>query len=129
MFRSLGGGLVSTAGDYCAFLAALARDDERLGDPALLRALRSPQISPEVVESAGFFLEPSHSYGFQVAVATRDRQDRRAAGRFGWSGGTGTQAFADPGHDLVAVVFTHRSITSATSHPAFGPFWDAVYRA
>lgn len=115
--------------DYRNFLSALAHDDERLGAPDLLRELRSPQVSPAVVESAGFFLEPGHSYGFQVAVATRDRTCRWSTGRFGWSGGTGTQAYADPAHDLVAVVFTNRALDSATSHPAFGPFWDAVYDA
>ncbi|WP_203568877.1 serine hydrolase domain-containing protein [Aestuariimicrobium ganziense] len=126
-FPSLSSGLVSTARDQLTFWAALGRDDARLGDPSLLRELRSNQLTADQVASAGYFLDDGDGWGFQVAVATGDRPGRWRAGRFGWSGGTGGQAASDPGTGITGVVLTARAMDDASSHPAFEPFWDAVH--
>lgn len=124
--ESLSHGLIGTAGDYLAILADLASPRPRLLDAESAAALRSPQLHPDAARMGSAFLG-SGNYGFLVAVQTRDQDGRGAAGRFGWTGISGVQAYADPANDLVAGIFTQRGSEANLRLACFAPFWDAVY--
>ncbi|MFB7250323.1 serine hydrolase domain-containing protein [Microbacterium sp. NPDC056234] len=89
--------LVSTARDYAAFARMLASggtvDGERFVDPALLALLRTDQV-PEALKTPDSFFPgfwDGLGWGFGVAVVTAGEH----AGRYGWSGGLGTDFFID----------------------------------
>ena len=46
-------------------------------------------------------------------------------GRFGWDGGTGTSAWADPARDVVGVLLTGRFPSGPDDGP--GEFWRTLY--
>ncbi|MGP9539734.1 serine hydrolase domain-containing protein [Brachybacterium sp. AOP43-C2-M15] len=86
------GELLSTASDYLRFLQGL-RDGELLGAEHL-EMLRSDQVPPEAKDPAAFFpgFWEASSWGFGVCVVTEGPH----RGRWGWSGGAGTDFFVDP---------------------------------
>lgn len=93
------GELVSTVRDYAVFARMLAahgvHDGTQIVDPALLREMCTDQVPPAVKTPDSFFpgFWKDTGWGFGVAVETGGEH----AGRFGWSGGLGTDFFADPG--------------------------------
>ncbi len=125
-FRTLSAGLFATAADVLALF-------EELSAPATIGAasaalIRSPQLTAPVVRSAGSFLPPGYSYGFQVSVALEDDSTGPRRGSFGWSGGSGCLAVADPRADRAGVLLTNRELGGLGGSPAFGPFLDALYQ-
>ena len=90
--------LVSTASDYAAFARMLAsggRHDGRvLLDPALLEQLTRDQVSAAVKSDDSFFpgFWNGTGWGYGVAVVTSGPH----TGRYGWSGGLGTDVSVDP---------------------------------
>jgi CubicO group peptidase (beta-lactamase class C family) len=90
--------LVSTARDYAAFARMLAAggvlDGEQFVDPALLGLMRSDQIDDALKTPDSFFpgFWDGLGWGFGVSVVTAGEY----VGRFGWSGGLGTDFFIDP---------------------------------
>jgi CubicO group peptidase (beta-lactamase class C family) len=120
-FESLSAGLVSSAPDVLRFLCAVV-------DGALpgVAPMTRDQLTPGQLAAARDFLGPGRSWGFQVAVDTEPLRPWRTPGRWGWDGGTGTSAWADPGRDVVAVLLTQRMMTGPHDEP--DAFWGAVYR-
>lgn len=93
------GELVSTLHDYAAFARMLAaggvHDGRQVVDPGLLHLMRTDQV-PAVAKTPDSFFPgfwESNGWGFGVAVETAGPH----AGRYGWSGGLGTDVFVDPG--------------------------------
>lgn len=86
------GELLSTAPDYLRFLRAL-RDGELIGREHL-RMLSSDQVPAEAKSRDSFFpgFWEHTGWGFGVSVAA----DGPHRGRWGWSGGAGTDFFVDP---------------------------------
>jgi CubicO group peptidase (beta-lactamase class C family) len=86
------GELLSTAADYLRFLRAL-RDGELLGAEHL-RMLSSDQVPDAVKTPDSFFpgFWERTGWGFGVCVVTEGPH----RGRWGWSGGAGTDFFVDP---------------------------------
>ncbi|WP_418907431.1 serine hydrolase domain-containing protein [Glutamicibacter endophyticus] len=90
--------LVSTVSDYAAFARMLAASGwhggQRLLEPGLLELMRSDQIPKELKTADSFFpgFWNETGWGFGVAVQTSGAQ----AGRYGWSGGLGTNVHIDP---------------------------------
>ncbi len=84
--------LVSTLWDYHAFLRALL--DGRLLSPEFRDELRSDQIPSGSKTAESFYpgFWESTGWGFGVSVVTGGP----CRGRFGWSGGLGTDFFVDP---------------------------------
>lgn len=84
--------LVSTLADVHAFLRALL--DGRLIAADLLAELRRDQIDAGIKREDSFFpgFWESGGWGFGVGVTTAGPH----RGRFGWSGGLGTDFFVDP---------------------------------
>ena len=90
--------LVSTVADYARFLRALSHGAE-VGDgplvsPELLTLMTSDQIPDALKRPDSFFpgFWDQMGWGFGVGVQTGGDH----AGRFGWSGGLGTDFFVDP---------------------------------
>lgn len=85
--------LVSTARDYHRFLTALLRVDEVISAEHR-QDLTSDQVSEEVKTPESFFpgFWDGMGWGFGVGVQTAGPHQ----GRWGWSGGQGTDFFVDP---------------------------------
>ena len=89
--------LVSTASDFAAFVSMLAAGGRNRGDvfldPELLDQLRSDQVPAEAKAADSFFpgFWDGTGWGFGVGVQTEGEH----AGRYGWSGGQGTDFFVD----------------------------------
>ena len=93
------GELVSTARDYHRFARMLAGGGRVNGQPMIspdhLRQMTTDQV-PAVCKTADSFFPgfwDGMGWGFGVAVHTQGSR----SGRIGWSGGLGTDFFADPG--------------------------------
>ncbi len=125
-FLSLSAGLLTTAPDYLRVLDELVRPTTV--DPASAELIHSPQLTDDQVRAAGDFLPAGYSYGFQVSVAVRDDPQGPRRGSFGWSGGSGCLAVADPEADRAGVLLTNRQLGGPDGSPAFGPFLAAMYR-
>jgi CubicO group peptidase (beta-lactamase class C family) len=125
-FESLGGGLVSTAGDVLTLLATVADGGGPVLDPASTAVMTSDRLSDVQRASAQTFLGPGRTWGGNVEVTLEVTDPWTTPGRFGWAGGTGTTAYADPALDLVAVLLTQRMMTGPHDEPQ--AFWDTVHR-
>ena len=90
--------LVSTASDYARFARMLAaggrHDGDTILDPALLEQMCSDQVPAAVKTDDSFFpgFWAGTGWGYGVAVVTEGPH----AGRYGWSGGQGTDLSIDP---------------------------------
>lgn len=86
--------LVSTAADYAAFAAMLAaggrHGDEVILDPSLLAEMTRDQIPADLKTDDCFYPGFWDGLGWGFGVAVQD------SGRYGWSGGEGTDFFIDP---------------------------------
>ena len=99
-----GAGLVSTARDYARFLQMLLNggqlDGVRLLSPTTVRLMTADAADSLYATNApgrGF------SLGFEVLEDPGLAGEYGTPGRFGWGGAYGTNYWADPGDDLVAV--------------------------
>lgn len=90
--------LVSTAADYAAFARMLAAGGRHEGavvvEPELLAAMRTDQVPQQVKTEDSFFpgFWSRTGWGFGVAMYTEGDH----TGRYGWSGGLGTDFSVDP---------------------------------
>ncbi|WP_298752172.1 serine hydrolase [uncultured Serinicoccus sp.] len=109
--------LVSTLADYAAFARMLAaggvHEGAQVVDPELLLALRTDQVPAGAKDPAGFFpgFWESTGWGYGVGVELVGEH----AGRFGWSGGLGTDVWVDPTTGRYAVLLTQVEMGPAAS--------------
>ncbi|MGK5678978.1 serine hydrolase domain-containing protein [Actinoplanes sp. URMC 104] len=108
VFASGSAGLLSTADDYLAF-ARLLLDGGVHGGTRLLSAksvasMTTNHLTPDQIASGGFFLGGS-GWGYGLAV-TVGSDDVSGPGRYGWSGGYGTDWFTDPAEGLIFIVLS-----------------------
>ncbi|GAA4982239.1 serine hydrolase domain-containing protein [Kineococcus glutinatus] len=108
VFESLSCGLLSTAQDLLALFTALLAGGRGVLSAASVVAMTSDQLTPAQRAAAGDGLDPGTSWGLHTGVTVEPVRAWDTVGRFGWSGGLGTTAYADPAHDLVAVLMTQR---------------------
>jgi CubicO group peptidase (beta-lactamase class C family) len=126
-FEALGSGLVSSAPDLLRFFCALAdggapvltADSVALMTTDALTAAQRDQALPIVGSGA--------SWGLGTGVDTEAARPWMAPGRWGWTGGSGTTAYADPVRGTVSVLLTQRQMTGPQD--GFDGFWTAVARA
>ena len=116
-FESLAAGLVSSAPDVLSLLTALTDGGGPLLRPATVARMTSEAITAAQRTPSADFLGDGVSWGLHVGV-------RPADGRWGWDGGSGTSAWADPRRELVAVLLTQRGF--AVPEDAPDAFWAAV---
>lgn len=134
-FPAGGAGLVATADDYLAvgrlLLGRGAVDGRRLLSEASVAAMTSDRLTPAQKAHGGLgpaFFE-GRGWGFCLAVTTEDVPGARPSGSFGWDGGMGTVFWADPTHDLVALLLTQAMRPSPSPPPIAVEFERAVYAA
>ncbi|NHA67275.1 serine hydrolase domain-containing protein [Phycicoccus flavus] len=118
-------GLWGTAADTRAVLDELVRP--RTLAPEAVAAVRRPALTDRQRRSAGVFLPPGYSYGWQVSVALEDDAEGPRAGSVGWSGGTGTLGIADPAADRTSVLLTNRGLEGPRAVVAFTAFLADVH--
>jgi CubicO group peptidase (beta-lactamase class C family) len=124
-FETLSAALLSTAPDVLAVLTAVLDG----GGPLLRResavALTSDALTPAQRAAAAAVVGPGRSYGLHVGVDVEDGDvPFRRRRRWGWDGGTGTSAWADPDRQLAGVLLTQRMMTGPHDEP--NAFWSAV---
>jgi CubicO group peptidase (beta-lactamase class C family) len=131
--QSGGAGLVSTADDYAAFHRMLlgkgALGKTRILSRPSVLLMTSDQLTPAQQAEQAMFFGDNASWGFGMAVVTKRTDVGVAPGRFGWDGGYGTTAHADPNEDLVGVLLTQRMMDSPKPPTVFTDFWTSAYQA
>jgi CubicO group peptidase (beta-lactamase class C family) len=142
LFESGGSGLVATAGDYHAFLRMLlnhgTHDGRRVLSRPAVELMTTNRLTPEQQAARDAMAKNnvhiSHGqgqhggWGFGMAVRTY-RGDYAPIGQFGWDGGTGTSAYADPRNQLTGVLFTQVGMSVPAPAHAIHDFWTTVYQA
>ena len=128
-----GGGLVSTVDDYHAFCRMLLNKGRHGSTRILARPtvelMTSDQLAPRQRQNPSVFLADNTGWGFGVGVALRRDELWMTPGRFGWDGGIGTSAYADPREDMVGILMTQRLMESPQPPRAFIDFWTSAYQA
>ncbi|MBP3963081.1 serine hydrolase domain-containing protein [Paenibacillus lignilyticus] len=141
-FQGGGGGLVSTADDYHAYLQMLLNQGmhgtERILSRPAVQLMTTNHLTPEQQAArdamAKNFVHLSHGqgqhggWGFGMAVRTY-RGDYASIGQFGWDGGTGTATYADPDKQLTGILLTQVGMTTPDSARVIHDFWTMVYQA
>ncbi|MFG1602686.1 serine hydrolase domain-containing protein [Actinoplanes sp. NPDC049265] len=101
-FPSGAGGLASTVDDYLAFARLLlnrgVHGGTRLLSEHAIELMTSNHLTPEQI-AGGSFLLNGNGYGMGLGI-------ERDTGRYGWSGGYGTDFFVDPEQRIVAIAMT-----------------------
>ncbi|MFI7107516.1 serine hydrolase domain-containing protein [Nonomuraea sp. NPDC050227] len=141
-FQGAGGGLVSTVDDYHAYFRMLlnhgVHDGERILSRPAVELMTTNRLTPAqqaardamygniVHVSAGQGLQGG--WGFGMAVRTR-RGDYASVGQFGWDGGTGTTAYADPARRVTGILLTQVGMSTPDSMRLINDFWTTLYQA
>ena len=141
-FQGGGGGLVSTADDFHAYFSMLLNggkhgDEQILSRPAV-ELMTTNRLSPEQTAARKAmatdnvhmsFGQGQHGgWGFGMAVRTY-RGDYAPVGQFGWDGGSGASAYADPENGLTGILLTQVGMTVPNSARAIHDFWTTTYQA
>jgi CubicO group peptidase (beta-lactamase class C family) len=132
-FEAGGGGLVSTVDDTLAFGRMLLNQGKHQSERILSRLsvelMTTDQITPEQKAVSPFFpgFWDGRGWGFGLSMITRRDTVAGVPGRFGWDGGYGTSAYADPQEDMVAILMT-QSLGTLFSN-LYPDFWTSAYQA
>lgn len=113
-FARASGGMISTAWDYAVFLQSFLNGGV-YGNDRLL-----PQEA--VTAMTRDHVEGSEGYGYGWAVEDGAEGWGSGVGVFGHSGSDGTDAFVDPEHGLIGLVFTQ----TPRGRPPFSRFQELV---
>ena len=134
-FPSGAAGLVSTVDDLLAFGRMLLNKgvlgNERILSRPTVELMMADHLTP--AQKAREPLVPgyweSHGWGFGGAVVTRRDTIADTPGKFGWDGGFGTSWYVDPAEEMVTILLTQASFTSADPPAVVHDFWTGAYQA
>lgn len=141
-FQAGGGGLVSTVDDYHAYFRMLLNHGmhgtERILSRPAVQLMTTNRLTPEqeTARSAlarnsvhvSFGQGQQGGWGFGMAVRTY-RGDYAPIGQFGWDGGTGTSAYADPDNQLTGILLTQVGLSTPDPARLIHDFWTTLYQA
>ncbi|WP_030674362.1 serine hydrolase domain-containing protein [Streptomyces sp. NRRL B-1347] len=140
-FQAGGGALVSTVDDFHAYFQMLLHHGkhgtERILSRSAVELMTTNRLTPEQQAAreamanntqASYGLGRHGGWGFGMAVRTY-RGDYASVGQFGWDGGTGTTAYADPDKQLVGILLTQTGMSTADSPRLIHDFWTTLYQA
>ncbi|MFI6015892.1 serine hydrolase domain-containing protein [Streptomyces sp. NPDC051243] len=141
-FQAGGGGIVSTVDDYHAYLRMLLNQGKHRGERILSRPavqlMTTNCLTPEQQAArtalardnvhVSFGQGQQGGWGFGMAVRTY-RGDYAPIGQFGWDGGTGTTAYADPENQLTGILFTQVGLSVPDPARLIHDFWTTLYQA
>jgi len=132
-FESGGGGLVSTADDYLAFqrmmLGKGKLGSQRILSRASVELMTTDQLTDEQKTSAAMFFNGNSGWGLGMAVALKRDNLFTTPGRFGWDGGYGTSAYADPANDFAGILLSQKLMDSPEAPKHYVDFWTSAYQA
>ncbi|MFI9550607.1 serine hydrolase domain-containing protein [Nonomuraea endophytica] len=134
--------LVSTADDYRAYFQMLLNGGMHEGRRILSRAavelMTTNRLTPEQEAARdAMYKNIAHltagqglhgGWGFGMGVRTY-RGDYAPIGQFGWDGGTGTTAYADPENQLTGILLTQVGMSTPDSPRLIHDFWTTLYQA
>ena len=126
-FEELSAGLVSTAPDVLRFFSAMADGGQPVLSADSLALMTTDALTEEQRRQALPIVGPGASWGLGTAVDVEAAAPWMAAGRWGWTGGTGTSAYVDPARGTVGVLLTQREMTGPLDRN--DAFWTAVAEA
>ncbi|MEU7739301.1 serine hydrolase [Nonomuraea sp. NPDC049158] len=125
---------VSTVEDYHALYRMLLNKGTLNGERILSRAsvalMTMDHLTPEQKaekDAFGDHFGRHGGFGFGMAVSTHSR-DLVSPGQFGWDGGLGTTAYADPAEDLVGILLTQSAMDSVHAPRLHRDFWITAYQ-
>ncbi|MBA4543452.1 beta-lactamase family protein [Thermoactinomyces daqus] len=141
-FQSGGSGLVSTVDDYHSYFQMLLnhgmQGTKRILSRPAVQLMTTNRLTPEQQAARDAlaknnvhvsFGQGQHGgWGFGMAVRTY-RGDYASIGQFGWDGGTGTSAYADPDKQLIGILLTQVGMSTPDSARLIHDFWTMVYQA
>ncbi|MGW1894444.1 serine hydrolase domain-containing protein [Streptomyces sp. NPDC002004] len=141
-FPSAGGGLDSTVDDYHAYFRMLLNHGmhgtRRILSRPAVELMTTNRLLPEQLAArealARNLVHMSHGlgqhggWGFGMTVRTY-HGDFAPIGQFGWDGGAGTTAYADPDNQLVGILLTQTGMSTPDSARAIHDFWTTLYQA
>lgn len=111
VFPSGSAGLVSTADEFHAFARMLLRrgvhDGTRLLAEQSVELMTTNRLTPDQIATAG--LLDNYGWGLGMAVTVTPDPPAAQPGRYGWSGGYGTDWFNDPHEGLTSIALTQVS--------------------
>jgi CubicO group peptidase (beta-lactamase class C family) len=132
-FASAGGGLVSTADDLLAFYTMMLNKGRYRGERVLSRPsvelMTTDQLTAGQKAENFVFFDGRSGWGLGFHVIIRRETLATVPGRFGWNGGAGTSAYADPAEELIGILLTQRHMTSPGPPKVFRDFWTCAYAA
>jgi CubicO group peptidase (beta-lactamase class C family) len=131
--ESGGGGLVSTIDDYFAFSTMMLNKGRHGREQILSRAsvelMTSDQLAPGQRAGSEISFETHSSWGLGIAVDIRSNEIFHTPGRFGWTGGFGTEAYTVPAEGMIGILLTQRMMDSPEPPKVFTDFWTLAYGA
>ncbi|MEQ4724878.1 serine hydrolase domain-containing protein [Nonomuraea sp. B19D2] len=141
-FQHGGGGLVSTVDDYHAYFRMLLNGgmhgSERILSRPAVELMTTNRLTPEQNAARNdlaksnvhlsFGQGQQGGWGFGMAVRTY-RGDYASVGQFGWDGGTGTTAYADPDKQLTGILLTQVGLSTPDPARLIHDFWTTLYQA
>ncbi|MDP9868538.1 MULTISPECIES: serine hydrolase domain-containing protein [Streptosporangium] len=141
-FQGGGGGLVSTVDDYHAYFRMLLNGGTHGGERILSRPavelMTTNRLTPgQQAARDAMYRNIAHitvgqgqhgGWGFGMAVRTH-RGDYAPIGQFGWDGGSGTSAYADPDNQLTGILLTQVGMSTLDSPRLIHDFWATLYQA
>lgn len=133
-FEVGGDGLVSTADDYHAFFQMLLNKGAYGGSRVLSRQavelMTMDQLSADQKAEKDLFTEyfgDHGGFGFGMGARTV-RTGFASIGQFGWDGGLGTSAQADPALDFHGVLLTQVAQDAPPTPRLIKDFWTTAYQ-
>jgi CubicO group peptidase (beta-lactamase class C family) len=112
VFPSGAGGLVSTVDEFLAFARMLlhrgVHGGTRLLSEKSVEMMTTNHLTPAQIDGGRQFLD-GHGWGFGMGVAIRPDEVSAVPGRYGWSGGYGSNWFNDPRERLIGIALTQVS--------------------
>ena len=134
-FPDGGGGLVSTADDLGAFgqmmLDKGVYDGRRILSRPSVELMTVEHLTPEqkaATDNLSMFLG-NHGWGFGVAVVHERDDIASTPGKYGWSGGLGTNWAVDPAEQMITILLTQASFTSPSGPMIIEDFGTLAYQA
>ncbi|MFI7108488.1 serine hydrolase domain-containing protein [Nonomuraea sp. NPDC050227] len=141
-FQGGGGGLVSTADDYHAYFRMLLNGGTHRGTRVLSRPavelMTTNRLTPQQNDARtalarnnvhiSFGQGQQGGWGMGMAVRTY-RGDYAPVGQFGWDGGSGTSAYADPVNGLTGILLCQLGYSVPNPAHLMNDFWTTLYQA
>ncbi|MFI9359536.1 serine hydrolase domain-containing protein [Kitasatospora sp. NPDC053057] len=141
-FPGGGGGLASTVDDYHAYFRMLlnrgVHGGERILSRPAVELMTTNRLTPEQTAARTALARDNvhlsygqgqhGGWGFGMAVRTY-RGDYAPVGQFGWDGGSGATAYADPENGLTGILLTQVGMSVPYSAQLIHDFWSTVYQA